>query len=46
MEEVRAVGDAVLDEHALRVTIDEVHPGATQLIGHDGRFPRGPSPGP
>jgi hypothetical protein len=34
-----AVGDAVFDEHALRVSSDEVHGHATQLVGqYEGGF--------
>jgi hypothetical protein len=38
-----AVGDAVFDEHALRVSPDEVHGRATQLVGqYEGGFLRAP----
>ena len=37
VEEVDAVGDAVLDQHALRVPSDEMDDGTTQLVGqHNG----------
>jgi hypothetical protein len=39
VEEIHAISDAVLDEHALRVAADELNRGAAQLVGHhDGRF--------